>query len=95
MQIQKAMTPRFLFTSLGVVVFSVLVLTTIVPVMHWIPVSVTDEVAMSLLFASVAMSEEPEMPVMYVAPETVSAVDDAYGRVLAVEVVAVKYPASA
>ena len=42
MQIQKAMTPRFLFTSLGVAVFSVLVLTTIVPIMHWLPVSATE-----------------------------------------------------
>jgi hypothetical protein len=41
-QVQKLMTPRMLFTALGVAVFSVLVLTTIVPVAHWIPVSVTE-----------------------------------------------------
>lgn len=41
-QVQKLMTPRVLFTALGVAVFSVLVLTTIVPVAHWIPVSVTE-----------------------------------------------------
>ncbi|NDB32596.1 MAG: hypothetical protein EB150_09390 [Nitrososphaeria archaeon] len=41
-QIQKMMTPRVLFTTLGITVFSVLVLTTIVPVAHWIPVSVTE-----------------------------------------------------
>lgn len=41
-QIQKVLTPRVLFTTLGVAVFSVLVLTTIVPVAHWIPVSVTE-----------------------------------------------------
>ena len=42
MQVQKIMTPRFVFTSLGVAVFAALVLTTIVPIMHWIPVSVTE-----------------------------------------------------
>jgi hypothetical protein len=41
-QVQKLVTPRVLFTALGVVVFSVLVLTTIVPIAHWVPVSVTE-----------------------------------------------------
>ncbi len=41
-QIQKMLTPQVLFIALGVAVFSVLVLTTIVPVAHWIPVSVTE-----------------------------------------------------
>ncbi len=41
-QVQKLVTPRVLFTALGVAVFSVLVLTTIVPIAHWVPVSVTE-----------------------------------------------------
>ena len=41
-QIQKMLTPQIIFIALGVTVFSVLVLTTIVPVAHWIPVSVTE-----------------------------------------------------
>jgi len=41
-QIQNRIGPRVLFTALGVAVFSVLVLTTIVPIGYWMPVSVTE-----------------------------------------------------
>jgi len=40
-QIPK-ITPWALFVGLGLAVFSVLVLTTIVPIAHWIPMSVTE-----------------------------------------------------
>lgn len=40
-QIQK-LSPRVIFVSLGIAIFSVLVLTTIVPIAHWIPISVTE-----------------------------------------------------
>jgi hypothetical protein len=40
--LQNRLTPRLLFTAFGVAVFSVLVLTTIVPVAHWVPVRITE-----------------------------------------------------
>lgn len=40
-QIPK-ISPWVLFVGLGLAVFSVLVLTTIVPIAHWIPMSVTE-----------------------------------------------------
>ena len=41
-QIQNKVSPQVWFTVLGVAVFSVLVLTTIVPVGYWMPVTVTE-----------------------------------------------------
>jgi len=41
-RVLKLVTPRVLFTALGVAVFSVLILTTIAPIAHWLPVSVTE-----------------------------------------------------
>lgn len=41
-QIQNKLSPRAWFTVLGIAIFSVLVMTTIVPVGYWTPASVTE-----------------------------------------------------
>lgn len=41
-QVQNKIAPWILFTALGIAVFSVLVLTTLVPVAYWYPVPITE-----------------------------------------------------
>ncbi len=41
-QIQQKAAPWVLYTVLGLTGFSVLALTTIVPIAHWVPISVTE-----------------------------------------------------
>lgn len=41
-QLQQKIAPWIWFTALGLTGFSVLALTTIVPIMHWVPISVTE-----------------------------------------------------
>jgi hypothetical protein len=41
-QIQQKIAPWVWFTALGLTAFTVLALTTIVPIWHWVPISVTE-----------------------------------------------------
>jgi len=41
-QIQQKIAPWIWFTALGLTGFTVLALTTIVPIAHWVPISVTE-----------------------------------------------------
>ncbi len=42
-QIQNKLSSRVWFTALGIAVFSVLVMTTIIPIAYWLPVNVTEK----------------------------------------------------